>query len=208
MEELEARLAHTDELVQLLSKRVEQQERALVPVPAPEPQPVAGPSAPSSPAQPPPPPASPPQSPPLPPISPVEKITPTPVSPALSMPVPVVPVPTTDMAPPSLPSSLQVAVDVPGVQLLPPTPQTSQEAATYGPTTLLQGPAPGDGVSALPPLSHTPTICRSRSRSPAPDAADLLRSPRLAQSPVPAPALKQPADDDIEELAAKKQRQE
>jgi len=206
VEELEDRLACTNKLFKLLSK---QGERAPVPVPAPKPQPVPGPSASSPPAPPPAPALPPPRSPPPPPpIAPLEQITPTPALPAVSMPAPVIPVPITDMAPPSLPSSLQATFDIPAVQLLPPTPQTSQEAANYAPTTLLQVPAHGDAASALPPSPHSPTIRCSRSRSPAPDVADLRRSPRLGQLPVPAPvpAPKWQADTDIEEPVAKKQR--
>jgi len=120
------------------------------------------------------------------------------------MPAPVIPVPITNMAPPPLPSSLQATFDILAVQLLPLTPQTSQEVANYAPTTLLRVPVHGDAASALPPSPHSPAIRRSHSRSPAPDVADLRRSPCLTQSPVPAPvpAPKRQADTDIEEPAA------
>lgn len=97
--------------------------------------------------------------------------------------------PSSTMPPPLQPTSTQI----PAVNLLPPTPNTSQEAATSGPSTLLVVPEPSL------PARHS----RSRSRSPAPDASQLRRSPRILS---PVPGSKRPPSDPLEERAAKKPR--
>lgn len=121
------------------------------------------------------------------------------VVPNAQAPVEVVPTPVADsadaqspsstMPPPLVPTSSQI----PAVKLLPPTPNTSQEATTSGPSTLLEVPVP-----TLPPRPS-----RSRSRSPAPEASQRRRSPRLGS---PAPGSKRPPPGPLEGPATKKPR--